>query len=301
MKRLILNLLLLVTIFLAVFPDAAIADASQHESSISEGRFEKGLLWEITRPGRASSYVFGTMHSEDPRVMTLPPSVQTSFDGSRSLTLEILPGPELRAASKMMFFTDEHTLASVAGERLYQEVVSAMAEYGLPDGIIVKMKPWAVFTMLSVPKPKSGIFLDMSLYRMALQNKMQTLALESVQEQLGIFDTLPMKEQVILMKKSLQDRHAISEQINTLTEAYLARDLKQLQEIGEKFAPRDDPIAKRLMQRLIDDRNLTMVKRMQPQLEEGGAFIAIGALHLPGRHGILALLAEKGYRVRVVY
>lgn len=301
MKRTILNLLLLVTTFLVAFPDAVVADALQHESRISESRFEKGLLWEITRPGRPSNYIFGTMHSEDPRVMTLPARVQASFDDSNSLTLEILPGPELRGANKMMFFTDERTLASVAGERLFQEVVSAMEEYGLPAEVVVKMKPWAVFTTLSVPKPKTGIFLDVSLYHMALQKKMQTLALESVEEQLRIFDDLPMDEQVSLMEKSLQERHTISEQINTLTEAYIARDLKQLQEISDKFAPQDDPAARRFMQRLIGDRNLSMVKRMLPQLEQGSAFIAIGALHLPGRQGILALLAKKGYRVRVIY
>ena len=51
------------------------------------------------------------------------------------------------------------------------------------------------------------------------------------------------------------------------------------------------------MRQLVDERNT----RMEPYLKKGQAFIAIGALHLPGKAGVLSLLAQKGYRVSVVY
>jgi hypothetical protein len=44
-----------------------------------------------------------------------------------------------------------------------------------------------------------------------------------------------------------------------------------------------------------------MVDRMQPFLDAGGAFIAIGAMHLPGDDGVLSLLANKGYEISAVY
>ena len=53
--------------------------------------------------------------------------------------------------------------------------------------------------------------------------------------------------------------------------------------------------------RLLDERNARMVERMAPRLTEGDAFIAVGALHLPGERGILNLLAERGYRIFRVY
>jgi hypothetical protein len=44
-----------------------------------------------------------------------------------------------------------------------------------------------------------------------------------------------------------------------------------------------------------------MVERLRPRLAEGGAFVAVGALHLPGEEGILRLLERQGYRVTRLY
>jgi uncharacterized protein len=51
----------------------------------------------------------------------------------------------------------------------------------------------------------------------------------------------------------------------------------------------------------VAERNLRMVERMTDRLAEGGAFVAVGALHLPGERGILNLLAGRGYRISRVY
>jgi uncharacterized protein YbaP (TraB family) len=53
--------------------------------------------------------------------------------------------------------------------------------------------------------------------------------------------------------------------------------------------------------RLVDDRNLLMVKRMEKHVQQGNSFIAVGALHLPGEKGLLKLLEKKGYNVSTVY
>jgi uncharacterized protein YbaP (TraB family) len=52
---------------------------------------------------------------------------------------------------------------------------------------------------------------------------------------------------------------------------------------------------------LLDTRNTRMIERMQPQLAEGGAFVAVGALHLPGENGILKHLEDRGYRLTRLY
>jgi uncharacterized protein YbaP (TraB family) len=54
------------------------------------------------------------------------------------------------------------------------------------------------------------------------------------------------------------------------------------------------------MTRLNDDRNRRMVRRMIPYLEQGNSFIAVGALHLAGPRGILALLRKNGYTTESV-
>ena len=43
-----------------------------------------------------------------------------------------------------------------------------------------------------------------------------------------------------------------------------------------------------------------MHDRALPLLKKGGAFIAIGAAHLPGKEGLLSLFETEGYRVDVL-
>ena len=83
---------------------------------------------------------------------------------------------------------------------------------------------------------------------------------------------------------------------------YLKRDLPGLQALNEKYTASDNPkLEQKLMAELIDARNLRMLERMAPRLKEGKAFVAVGALHLPGDHGLLRLLERQGYRVSAVY
>ena len=44
-----------------------------------------------------------------------------------------------------------------------------------------------------------------------------------------------------------------------------------------------------------------MVDRLRSRLKTGGAFVAVGAAHLPGKKGLLSLLAQQGYKVERVY
>jgi uncharacterized protein YbaP (TraB family) len=84
--------------------------------------------------------------------------------------------------------------------------------------------------------------------------------------------------------------------------AYLTRDLAGLVEINEAYQKLgDQELARMFQERLIDSRNQRMVERLHPMLEEGGLFIGVGALHLPGETGILNLLDNAGYRVEAVY
>jgi len=85
-----------------------------------------------------------------------------------------------------------------------------------------------------------------------------------------------------------------------LTRAYLDRDLERLLRIGyESLDPRG--MTEGFADRLINERNVRMIDRLQPLLRRGKVFIAVGALHLPGDGGILALLEGRGYRVTPLY
>jgi uncharacterized protein YbaP (TraB family) len=67
----------------------------------------------------------------------------------------------------------------------------------------------------------------------------------------------------------------------------------------------DDPEMRALQDALTDrmlaERNAIFVKRLQPLLQQGGAFVAVGALHLVGARGVPALLEANGWVLERVY
>jgi uncharacterized protein YbaP (TraB family) len=86
-----------------------------------------------------------------------------------------------------------------------------------------------------------------------------------------------------------------------LLAAYTRQDLAAMMALNEAAMATGDPrLAREFQRRLIVDRNHRMAERMEPYLRQGGAFVAVGALHLPGDQGLIRLLEQRGYSVRVV-
>ncbi len=270
--------------------------------------FTKGLLWKIesnytqlnkTKP----SHIFGTMHTEDPRVVLMPAVIKKTFESASSFTLEVKLDSQVALDTiSMMTLKDGRNLKTILGESLYAKSSALMASYGMPESMVNLLKPWAVFVSLSTPVRKTGQFLDKVLYDDAISHGKPIYGLETVKEQLDIFDNMPMKEQVILLEDTIKNHDKLSAMIEEMTLVYLARDLGGLVVLNEKYMKEGNTnITRKLMKRLLVDRNLRMVDRMANQLDQGNSFIAVGALHLPGETGILNLLRAKGYNVSVVY
>lgn len=177
-----------------------------------------------------------------------------------------------------------------------------MAGYGMPEQTLQMMKPWALAVTLSLPKPKTGMVLDLMLMQQATEQGKQTAGLESVEEQIGVLDKLSLQEQVTMLEDTLRHLPEMEQIFAELHVAYLARDLARLVRISDEMQAKGNrDLGKKVMYQLVDVRNRRMVERMEPNLKQGNAFIAIGALHLPGEVGVLKLLARKGYRVSAVY
>lgn len=265
--------------------------------------FNKGLLWKIERGQQAPSYVFGTIHTEDPRVLNLPPAVQGALDGAKSYVMEALLDPEaITSMTTSMLFNDGRSLKHVLSAATYEKTILAMTAYGLPEIVVQSMQPWALAVTLSVPKPKTGVVLDLYLMQQAQQQGKQTAGLETIDEQVGIFHRLSMREQVILLEDVLKQTHELPKIFAKMHDVYLARDLAGLERLMDaQQAKGNQALGKKLTFQLLQQRNPRMVARMEQYLQSGQAFIAIGAGHLPGENGVLNLLAKQGYRVSVVY
>jgi uncharacterized protein YbaP (TraB family) len=197
---------------------------------------------------------------------------------------------------------DGRSLPDVIGRSLYEQVAAVIATRGIPELVLNHMKPWAAAVTLSTPAPETGRVLDLMLYQDAVQQGKAVYGLETIQEQLQVFDTMPEAGQIALLRDAVDHFPELDAMQVELLAAYKQRDLGALLAIYEaSMQAGDQRLAEDFQRRLIDDRNQLMVERMQPYLQQGKAFIAVGALHLPGRSGLLAMLEQRGYRIRRVY
>ena len=265
--------------------------------------FDSGLLWKVEAAGTTPSYLFGTMHSDNPAVVELPAPVRRAFDQAGSLTLEVVLDPQsLLSMASALLLTDGKSLESLIGRRLYERSVEGLRAQGVAEILVAGMKPWAVAVTLMTPVTTGGLVLDHALYRDAVAAGKKVHGLETVAEQTGLFDDLSLKDQITLLRDTLDNLGSIGLMLDELQVAYLDRDLKRLQEISEASMRAGDPqLAETFNRKIVLERNHRMAERMQSRLREGRQFIAVGALHLAGEQGLLRLLSERGYRLSRIY
>ena len=266
-----------------------------------------GLLWKIEGGGAAPSYLFGTIHLRDTRVTTLPGPVADAIDATGSLSIEVL----LNAASKVrtmgrMMIIEGPKLDDILGDALFARVVDAAAPYGLKRDVVRHMKPWAMWLLLGLPpeemKAASGMPLDQALQADAMRRGKPVYGLETIDEQLDSVAGFTEQEHIALLASAVHNRAEVEAMLETMTRLYLARDIASIYDL--MMSPSwniERAVVESMMERLIDFRNLRMTERMIARLDEGAAFVAVGAMHLPGERGMLRLLEQRGYTVSRVY
>ncbi len=263
---------------------------------------DNGLLWRVSGIGPAPSYLFGTMHVDDPRVVQLPEIVQDTFAGSASLTLEAkLDLASLAAAASKMLLGDGKTLRELLHGELYADVQRLLESRGVPAAAMDRFKPWVVSVMLGIPRSRSSTFLDQMLNDQALSQGKPVYGIETLDEQIALFDDLSLADQITLVTETVRKHEQLPEMIEKLTQAYLRRDLTALADLAQTHMRTETELAQTLQRNLIVERNQKMVDRIRTRLTEGNAFIAVGALHLPGPDGMLQLLRNRGLTIEAIY
>lgn len=266
------------------------------------GRFDHGLLFQVKKAGHPESHVFGTIHVGDPRVLALPKPVTEAFEKSRGLVIEVmLDEGGLAAFSTHMLLEPGKTLPIEIGQPLFERAAPLLERYAIPRDAALRLRPWVVFTTLNLPPPTDLVALDLALMHKAQESGKAVQGLESVEEQAAALGGLPLNDQIALLNDTVCHYDAIQLEVARLLRAYLDRDLGTLMALAERYQAGGQDRYSRLMDSLLWKRNRLMVERMAPWLAEGSSFIAIGALHLAGERGVLALLEGLGYRVSRVY
>ena len=263
----------------------------------------QGLLWEITSASGQPSYLFATIHSEDPRVTKLHGTVQKKFDQADVFCAEMHMNITTQIImTQGMMYLNGQTLDQKIDQELFEKTISLISKYGIPEQIAPMFKPWAAGLILSVPAPKTGQYLDYVLYQQAQKKGKQLCGLETPQEVIELFDETPMKTQVNLLQTAVREHASMDKMLEEMIGLYLERDLDKLRAYSDRELEKSGKDVSALVNDgLITQRNRNMLETMRAQMKKGNAFIAVGALHLPGETGLLSMLEKRGYRVRPIY
>jgi len=265
---------------------------------------EQGLLFRIQSQGSAQvgSWLFATIHSDDPRVTGLPRPVADAFDEAATLVLEVVPDAKMAEASRAAMILDaDRRLSDLLPAPLYRQTRAVLGTRGLPPEAVERLEPWAALLMLSMPPSRGAPVLDLVLYQKALASGKPVQGIESVDEQLAVFRGLSLDDQVALLSATLAEREQLPRIFDALVDAYLERDLGELMRLGRTLVSDDPDVDARLRAALIDDRNRRMFERLLPLVREGDRFVAVGALHLPGPGGLLQRFGAEGFELARVY
>lgn len=284
------------------------AAATEAAPPPSPPSYDKGLLWKVETKGRrAPNYVFGTIHVSDPRVTNLPKPVREALDGAENLSLEIDFTMWSDYDARQLRLPGKKRLSEILGDDLFARVRKHVHKHLAESSEFERVKPWVAMMALTYsPADRKGSdgrpILDLLLRDLALARGIPVFGLETNEEHANVFDKMPMAAQVKLIRRTLAGLGTTEAQLERVIRIYLDRDLARILAHSETIKGEDDDEAMNAMyKRLLDVRNRLMVRRMHHLMREGGAFVAVGAAHLPGEKGVLHLLARRGYRIERVY
>ncbi len=176
----------------------------------------------------------------------------------------------------------------------------------MPVDMAAVFKPWIVSMILSVSdcertKVQQGArVLDMKIAAIGKSRGLQVVGLETIPAQLEALAAVPEQQQIDMLRASLKYADRTNDLMETLVQLYLTRKITAampFQIALAKQAGVSDQAFVGYQEKLLTERNVKMRAVAEPLLDQGGVFIAVGALHLPGDEGLVALLREGGYTV----
>ena len=261
----------------------------------------KALLYEISGNKLAKpSYVFGTIHLICAADLKLSDNVQKAVGNSQQVALELdmdspTMGEEMRG---LLLLPAGQTLQSCMSKEEYTAVSDYYTnELKMPFARMGTMKP-LVLTSLLYPKMLDcpvGSY-EMSLVEVAKARNMEVVGLETPADQLGLFDKIPCEKQAQILYDMVTNRAQTRQQLVDLLALYQAQDVEGLLKMSmdSKFG------MKEYEDQLLTDRNKRWIPLMAQQAASKPTFFAVGAAHLGGPSGVLALLRQQGYQVKPV-
>ena len=281
-----------------------ISSNGDHEQD-STGRdsipYGEGLLWQISAQNGNHAHIFGTMHSQDRLVTSVPPPVRLALVKSREFVMEVeLDQHANEVFNQAIYFSDDTQLKNLVNDEIYSWLENNIGNYGIQKDDLSRLKPWAAFTLVGRPRPVHGPTQDIVLMQLAESANIKITALETMSELVSALDGISMEDQIIILNDTVCNHGEIIRQTRDLVYMYINRDVAGI--VLQNEQPHyDEAVFDRYMQQLVYDRNMRMVQKIETIMQQNNAFIAVGASHLPGKRGILKMLEQRGYSITRVF
>lgn len=262
---------------------------------------ENSLLWEISGRGLAKpSYLFGTIHLICPTDFSLSDSLKSTLSRTQQVALEMdMDDPGMMAGMmKTMNMTAGNELKKLVTEQEYQRldrffkdsvhVGLAMFERAKP---FVLMGP--LFNTVLDCQPQS---YEMALVELAGKQKSEVIGIETLEEQMAIFDTIPYTDQAKMLLNLIDSLPSARKEFKSLVALYKAQNINELygMTLKSEFGMEGNEEV------MLFARNQKWIPRIRRIASAKPTFFAVGAAHLGGERGVIALLRKEGFRVTAV-
>lgn len=274
-------------------------------------------FWRIDgAPGTQPSWLLGTIHLSDPRVVELDPKVADALDKARVVAIEtrnsLTPEEE-----RIAFWQIAPYLVLPSGKTVFDLLSASDAALlrerlkgvGFDPEVSAIYQPWVIFDYLIYPaceraRATAGFdHLDLVIAYRALANVTEVVGLEDPTAQAKLLASIPMQDQIAYLASAIRYKNALEDDIETAVVNWRDGRLAMLYEFSdgyEELTEAEIAAARRAETYFLDKRNLIMLDSARPLLDKGNAFIAVGGYHLFGANGLVELLRKAGYKVTPV-
>lgn len=264
------------------------------------------VLWRVTADGtdggRHTSYVLGTMHTAEPEMLDTLAGLAEAL-GRATVVYGEVDASDMAlspAAMACAIAPSDSTLQRLLSPAALDSVCRYVSSFGV-DGaetvtVLGKLKPAMLDAFLEVRR--SGASTDMSP-DIALQQRAKALgkevrALETAEQQAHMLLDLPISEQLEALMESVRAPEAAQAASDSLVAAYRCQDLEAIsgmlgREMKQTYA-----------ERLLYARNRAWAAVLVPAMRCRSVLVAVGAGHLVGPEGLLAMLRSAGFDVSPV-
>jgi uncharacterized protein YbaP (TraB family) len=263
----------------------------------------RDFLWKVN--GKTGAvYLIGSVHLLTEDFYPLSKAFEDAFKDSDLLVEEadlaelLSPQAQMKLLSRGMLPSSQ-SLDTVVAPQTFALVTRRTAALGLPIEPLKRFKPWLLaLTLTQLEWQKAGfdgeLGLDRHFYDRAQRDGKPIQGLETAEFQISQFDGISMAEQERFLAETLSDLDTEMANLNSLARAWKAGDAPAIERIVLQDLKKDP----QMYQRLLVARNRTWMPKLEALFNRAGrAFVVVGAAHLVGPDGLIALLQAKGYRV----